>query len=96
MPPTLRKKNKKNSRTLFHNQFLTQVSNLKCFYWGLTFTNLYSFLLPVALIFLSIFRYRLAYPYFLHPAKGMIRTSTIYMVVAISAERYKAICYPLR
>jgi predicted membrane-bound spermidine synthase len=38
----------------------------------------------------------LAYPYFLHPAKGMIRTATIYMVVAISAERFKAICYPLR
>jgi hypothetical protein len=40
--------------------------------------------------------YRLAYPYLLYPMKGMIRTATIYMVVAISAERFKAICYPLR
>lgn len=40
--------------------------------------------------------YRLAYPYLLHPLKGFVQTAAIYMVVAISAERYKAVCYPLR
>lgn len=30
-----------------------------------------------------------AYPYIVHPAKGIIRTSAIYMVVAVTAERYR-------
>ncbi len=40
--------------------------------------------------------YRLAYPYFYHPLKRTVQTASIYMVVAISAERCKAVCYPLR
>ena len=40
--------------------------------------------------------YIFSYSYFIHPAKGMVQTATIYMVVAVSAERYKAICHPLR
>ena len=31
--------------------------------------------------------YRLSYPYFLHPLRNMVLTASIYMVVAISAER---------
>ncbi|XP_040576694.1 uncharacterized protein [Lepeophtheirus salmonis] len=41
------------------------------------------------------FWYRIGYPYFFHPTKGMIQTGSIFMVVAISAERYKAVCHPL-
>ena len=37
----------------------------------------------------------LTYPYFWHPFKGIILTITIYMMVAISAERFRAVCYPL-
>ena len=40
--------------------------------------------------------YKLAFPYFLNPFKGMVHTATIFMVVAVSAERYKAVCHPLR
>ena len=36
-----------------------------------------------------------SFPYFWHPIKGMIRTITIYMMVVISAERYRTVCYPL-
>ena len=39
--------------------------------------------------------YKLSYPYFWHPFKGVIATVTIYLMVAISAERYRAVCYPL-
>eukprot|EP00095_Tigriopus_kingsejongensis_P000660 maker-scaffold311_size212931-snap-gene-1.16 protein:Tk00660 transcript:maker-scaffold311_size212931-snap-gene-1.16-mRNA-1 annotation:"hypothetical protein ETSY2_36450" len=39
--------------------------------------------------------YKLCYPYLLHPLKGMVQTATIFMVVAVSAERYKAVCHPL-
>ena len=38
--------------------------------------------------------FRLAYPYFWHPIKGIFLCATIYMVVAVSAERFRAICYP--
>ena len=38
--------------------------------------------------------FRLSYPYFWHPIKGIFLCSTIYMVVAVSAERFRAICYP--
>ena len=40
--------------------------------------------------------FNVSYPYVIHPLKGMVQTGTIYMVVAVSAERYKAICFPLR
>ncbi|XP_040579060.1 G-protein coupled receptor daf-37 isoform X1 [Lepeophtheirus salmonis] len=39
--------------------------------------------------------YRLAYPYFLHPFRQTVVSASIFMIVAISAERYRAICYPL-
>ncbi len=31
--------------------------------------------------------YRVTYPYLLHPVRNMVLTASIYMVVAISAER---------
>ena len=39
--------------------------------------------------------YKISYPYFWHPFKGIIVAITIYLMVAISAERYRAVCYPL-
>ena len=38
--------------------------------------------------------FRLSYPYFWHPIKGIFLCATILMVVAVSAERFRAICYP--
>ena len=35
------------------------------------------------------------YPYFWYPCRGIIVTVTIYMMLAISAERFRAVCYPL-
>ena len=37
-----------------------------------------------------------SYPLFWHPVKGMIHTAAIYMVVAVSAERFRAMCFPMR
>ena len=37
----------------------------------------------------------LMYPYFWYPFRGIIVTVTIYMMLAISAERFRAVCYPL-
>ena len=34
------------------------------------------------------------YPYFWHPMKGMFMAATIFMIVAVSAERYRATCHP--
>ena len=39
--------------------------------------------------------FRFTFPYFWYPFKGIIVTVTMYMVVAISAERFRAVCYPL-
>ena len=39
--------------------------------------------------------FRVSFPYFWHPFKGIIVTVTIYMMVAISAERFRAVCFPL-
>eukprot|EP00093_Oithona_nana_P012280 12280.XXX_442860_446791_1 [CDS] Oithona nana genome sequencing. len=36
------------------------------------------------------------FPYVFHPLKAVTFSASIFMVVAVSAERYKAICYPLR
>lgn len=37
-----------------------------------------------------------AYGYVIHPLSGMVRTASIYMVVAVAAERYGAVTNPLR
>ena len=39
--------------------------------------------------------FKATYPYFWYPFKGIIVTATIYLMVAISAERFRAVCYPL-
>ena len=39
--------------------------------------------------------FKISNPYFWHPLKGIIVTVTIYLMVAISAERFRAVCYPL-
>ena len=39
--------------------------------------------------------YRISFPYVLHPFKGLFIAGSIFMVVAISAERHRAICSPL-
>lgn len=39
--------------------------------------------------------YCVSFPYVLHPYKGIFLTASIFMVVAISAERHRAICSPL-
>ena len=33
--------------------------------------------------------YKMAYPYFIHPMRGIIQTSAIFMVVAVATERYR-------
>ena len=33
--------------------------------------------------------YKLSYPFVWHPVKGMIQSAAIFMVVAVSAERYR-------
>ena len=38
--------------------------------------------------------FRVSYPYFWHPIKGIFLSATIFMVIAVSAERFRAICYP--
>ena len=40
--------------------------------------------------------YKSSFPYFWHPFKGIIRTVTIYMMVAISCDRFRAVCCPFR
>jgi len=39
--------------------------------------------------------YSVTFPYLLHPVRSICVTFTIFMVVAISAERYRAICHPM-
>eukprot|EP00095_Tigriopus_kingsejongensis_P000943 maker-scaffold360_size197209-snap-gene-0.39 protein:Tk00943 transcript:maker-scaffold360_size197209-snap-gene-0.39-mRNA-1 annotation:"fmrfamide receptor-like isoform x1" len=39
--------------------------------------------------------YRMSFPYILHPLKWICMSASIFMVVAISAERHRAICSPL-
>ncbi|XP_059082069.1 uncharacterized protein LOC131879707 [Tigriopus californicus] len=36
------------------------------------------------------------FPYLIHPLKSMTGTACVYMVVAVAAERYHAICHPLK
>ncbi len=40
------------------------------------------------------FWYKVSYPFFWHPVKGMVQSGAIFMVVAVSAERYRAVCQP--
>ena len=40
------------------------------------------------------FWYRLTYALFWHPMKGIVHSASIFMVVAVSAERFRAVCYP--
>lgn len=35
--------------------------------------------------------YKMAYPYFIHPMRGIIQTSAIFMVVAVATERYRSV-----
>ena len=35
--------------------------------------------------------YILSYPYLIHPARGIIQTAAIFMVVAVATERYRYI-----
>jgi len=37
--------------------------------------------------------YKMAYPYFIHPMRGIIQTSAIFMVVAVATERYRAVIH---
>ena len=39
--------------------------------------------------------YVLLFPYLFHPFKSIFISASIFMVVAISAERHRAICSPL-
>ena len=39
--------------------------------------------------------FKITFVYLWYPFKGIILTATIYMMVAISAERFRAVCYPL-
>ena len=33
--------------------------------------------------------YKLAYPYIFHPGRGILQTAAIFMVTAVSTERYR-------
>ncbi len=35
------------------------------------------------------------YPYLLHPGKAISLSATVYMVVAVAADRQRAICHPM-
>ncbi len=39
--------------------------------------------------------YAVAFPQLLHPLREISITGTIFMIVAISTERYRAICHPM-
>ena len=39
--------------------------------------------------------FKLTFPYFWYPFKGIIVAVNIYMMVAVSAERFRSVCYPL-
>ena len=38
--------------------------------------------------------YSLSFPYFWHPMKGILLSASIFIIIAVSAERFRAICYP--
>jgi len=39
--------------------------------------------------------YIITYPYIFHPIRGIIQTAAIFMVVAVTTERYRAMCQPM-
>lgn len=39
--------------------------------------------------------YKALFPLLLHPLKAMLMSMCIYMIVAIAANRFRAICYPM-
>ncbi len=39
--------------------------------------------------------YKVIYPYVIHPGKAISMSATVLMVVAVSAERQRAICHPM-
>ena len=39
--------------------------------------------------------YNKTYPYIWHPLKGISLSATIFMVVSVSAERFRAVCHPM-
>ena len=39
--------------------------------------------------------YNKTYPHIWHPLKGISLSATIFMVVAVSAERFRAVCHPM-
>lgn len=38
--------------------------------------------------------YVILFSHLIHPLRGMLQTSTIFMIVAVCTERYRAICFP--
>ena len=39
--------------------------------------------------------YKILYPYVIHPGKAISMSATVLMVVAVSADRQRAICHPM-
>ena len=39
--------------------------------------------------------YKMMYPYVIHPGKAISMSATVFMVVAVSADRQRAICHPM-
>ena len=50
---------------------------------------LYFYFIIVYIVLLYIFRYIITYPYIFHPIRGIIQTAAIFMVVAVTTERYR-------
>ena len=40
------------------------------------------------------FWYEVSFPYYWYPAKGVFLCASMFMIIAVSAERHRAICYP--
>ena len=47
------------------------------------------------LTYSPLFRYKVIFPYFWYPFKNVVTSGCVFMVVAVAAERYFAICKPL-
>ena len=53
------------------------------------FLFIYLFISFIYCIIIYIFRYIITYPYIFHPIRGIIQTAAIFMVVAVTTERYR-------